>query len=106
MKTIPSEEEQYQFDEFHLMLARSFAESSVGKHCDIISALDAGNIALAHRLAHNLKSNAGQLRRKGLQKAAGDVEDNLDDGKNNVTAQQLKLLETELKAAIDIFKAL
>ena len=106
IKTIPSEEEQYQFDEFHLMLARNFAESSAGKHNDIISALDAGNVALAHRLAHNLKSNAGQLRRSGLQKAAGAVEDNLDKGENRVTAQQLKNLETELKAAIEVFKAL
>ena len=98
------EDEIYQFDEFHLMLARNFAGNNADRHFDIVNALETGDIALAHRLAHNLKSNAGQLRKRKLQKVAGDIETNLENGKNLVTAQQLETLEKELKAAIEEFK--
>jgi len=97
------EEELFRFDEFHLMLARNFAESNANRYFDIINALNADDIKLAHRLAHNLKSNAGQLRRSSLQKAAGDIETNLENGENHVTPQQLQTLKSELKAAIDAF---
>ena len=105
MKKSTLEEETFQLDEFHLMLARNFAKSNACRHNDIINAINAGDIALAHRLAHNLKSNAGQLRRSALQKAAGDVEDNLANGISRVTAQQLQILETELKVVIEAYKS-
>jgi len=97
------EEDIFHFDEFHLMLARNFAESNTNRYIDIINAINAGDITLAHRLAHNLKSNAGQLRRSSLQKVAGEIESNLENGENRVTPQQLQSLKKELKAAIDAF---
>jgi len=47
-----------------------------------------------------LKSNAGQIGKTSLQKAAADVEFQLDSGKNLVTHQQMALLEKELNATL------
>jgi len=47
-------------------------------------------------LAHTLKSNAGQLGETALQKAAGDVESLLKDGKNLTTEAHLNALAAEL----------
>jgi len=63
---------------------------------EIANALDTGDLVLAHRLAHTLKSNAGQIKKEALQKAADDVENNLLYEKNNVTPEQMESLKTEL----------
>ena len=55
---------------------------------------------LAHRLAHTLKSNAGQLKKTVLQQAAMDVEENLENGTSQVTPQQLETLKMELDAVL------
>jgi len=68
----------------------------------IEGAISAGDITLAHRLVHTLKGNAGQLGKTLLQKAAGDVEQQLKDQKNPV-AQQLAALEKELNAVLAEF---
>jgi CheY-like chemotaxis protein len=59
------------------------------------------DIKLAYRLAHTLKGSAGQIGKPGLQAAAAEVEQALKDGNNLVTGEQLKILETELTAALD-----
>jgi HPt (histidine-containing phosphotransfer) domain-containing protein len=65
-----------------------------------LHALNKGDIKLAHRLAHTLKSNAAYLGKILLQQAAANIEDQLKDGQNNVSPQNLATLETELKAAL------
>jgi HPt (histidine-containing phosphotransfer) domain-containing protein len=77
-----------------------FVRDNQTRFSEIIEALDTGDIKLAHRLAHTLKSNAGQLDQIALQQAAANVERNLKDEKNLVTQQQMDLLETELKKAL------
>lgn len=67
---------------------------------EIPAAISAGNIILAHRLAHNLKSNAGHLGKNLLREAAASVEHNLKGGKNLVTPKQMQTLKTELAAAL------
>jgi len=69
-------------------------------------ALNTGDIKLAHRLTHNLKSNAGQLNLISLQKIAKEVEAALKDGENNVTFGQLECLQMELETAITEFTPL
>ena len=88
-------------DEFLQVMARLFVENGAGKHIEIADALSIGNIAHAHRLAHNLKSNAGQLRMYRLQKAAGVVENSLVNGENKVTEQQMTTLSKELSDVIE-----
>jgi PAS domain S-box-containing protein len=73
------------------------------KYEEIANALKTGDIKLAHRLAHTLKSNAGQLGKIQLRQAAANVEEQLKEGKNLVTPQQMAVLERELDAALAEF---
>jgi len=91
---------KYTDDTLLQILAYLFVKNCTEKHIEIADALKSGDIAHAHRLAHNLKSNAGQLKLYDLQNAAGTVEDSLENGENNVTEHEMKILETELVAAI------
>ena len=88
------------YDEIHQIFARRFKENYTKIHHEIKNALNEGDIKLAHRLVHNLKSNAGQLRKSSLQQAAREVEDNLKSGENHVTDQQMQILERELNSVI------
>jgi CheY-like chemotaxis protein len=81
-------------------LQKLFVRSNQKKYDEIAEALRKGDVKLAHRLAHTLKGNAGQLGKILLQQAAMDVEHRLKDGKNLVTPQQLAALETELIAVL------
>ena len=78
-----------------------FVTSNQTKFKEINDAIDAGDIALAHRLAHTLKSNAAYIGRLSLQKAAADVEAALKGGEKQVTAAQMDTLKNELSAALD-----
>jgi signal transduction histidine kinase/CheY-like chemotaxis protein len=63
---------------------------------EITDALENDDIVLAHRLVHSLKSDAEQIGKTILHKAAYDMEQNLKDGKNLVTQRQIDTLKTEL----------
>jgi len=86
--------------ELHKKLVIRFAENNRDIHNEISDALDDFNIKLAYRLAHTLKSNAAQIGKTVLQQAAEVIERNLKEGENNVTQEQLDVLETELAAVI------
>jgi CheY-like chemotaxis protein len=96
-----SEAQSKMFDE-NLMgrLTVNFVNAHQGTYRAITAALDAGDIKTAHRLAHTLKGHSGLLGRTGLQKAAGQVESLIADGRNLVTPEALSALETELNAAL------
>ena len=95
-------EGQFENDtEFRRELESVFTESNRGKYNEIIMALETGDIKLAHRLAHTLKSNAGQIGKTSLQSIASDVEYSLKDGKNLVTEEQLKNLKTDLDMVLN-----
>jgi len=87
-------------DELRMKLINRFIESNRHKYEEITEAIKTGDIKLAHRLAHTLKSNAGQLRKSGLQSAVGEVERNLKDGKSLVTPLQMERFEAELKETL------
>jgi signal transduction histidine kinase/CheY-like chemotaxis protein len=81
-------------------LINSFVKNNQNFFVRITSALNEGDTKLAHRLAHTLKSNAGQLNKTSLQKAAENVENLLKDGKNIVTPKQMAALEKELNVVL------
>jgi PAS domain S-box-containing protein len=87
-------------DELRRKLISGFIKDNQNRFSEIKNALDAGDIKLAHRLAHTLKGNAGHLGKILLQKAAADIENQLKDGQNMITPQQMAALETELNAAL------
>jgi HPt (histidine-containing phosphotransfer) domain-containing protein len=51
-------------------------------------------------MVHTLKSNAGQLNKTSLQKAAADIENSLKSEENHTTPEQMSILESELNAAL------
>jgi len=93
-------------DGLRYKLINNFLRHNSDIFSEITSALDAGDIKMAHRLAHTLKGNAGQLDKTSLLQAAGDVEERLKGGKYLVTPMQLDRLNTELKATIAEFEML
>jgi len=93
--------------ESSINIVKLFVEGNRNKYVEIVNALKEDDIKLAHRLAHSLKGNAGQLGKTLLQKAAADIEKKLKDGKNNVTKEHLRILETELiKVLNDLYPLL
>jgi HPt (histidine-containing phosphotransfer) domain-containing protein len=87
-------------DELRRKLTVNFVKDNQNRFNEIKDALNKGDIKLAHRLAHTLKSNAAFLGKILLQQAAANIEDQLKDGQNNVSPQNLATLETELKDAL------
>jgi signal transduction histidine kinase/DNA-binding response OmpR family regulator len=84
-------------------LQSMFVENYKTVYPEIIKALEESNIKLAHRLVHTLKGNAGQIGKTLLCRAAASIESQLKDGKNRVTEEQLRILETELDAVLNEF---
>jgi signal transduction histidine kinase/CheY-like chemotaxis protein len=91
--------------EFKRKIKKIFIKSNQDKFKEIITALDNSDIKVAHRLVHTLNGNAAQLGLVNLQKTAADVENQLKDGKNLVTSEQLALLEKELGTTLSKFAA-
>jgi len=89
--------------EFQRKFQGLFVKNNRDKYQEIVDALDSGDIVLAHRHAHSLKGDAGQIGKTILQKASADVEHNLKDGKKLVTAEQLNILKMELDLVINEF---
>ena len=81
-------------------LINCFVKNNQNKYEEIIEAIDSGDIELAHRLAHSLKNNAGQLNKNFLQNSAEEIEKNLKNGNNLVTFKQLENLKIELSAVL------
>ena len=92
LKSTPVEEDKG----FQRELKLIFMRTSRGKYTEIEEALEGGDIRQANRLAHSLKTNAGQIGETSLQEAAAEVERMLKEGKKLVTWEQMKNLETEL----------
>ena len=81
-------------------LIRTFVKDNKNRYSEIVEAVNKSDIKLAHRLAHTLKGNAGQLGKTLLQLAAANLEECLKDERSQVTKEQLKVLEMELDAVL------
>jgi len=87
-------------DELWLKLASGFVKDNRNLFIEVEKALNTGDIQLAHRLAHTLKSSAAYLGKTRLQQIAADIEHQLKEGKNLVTPQQMATFKTELNTAL------
>ena len=87
--------------EFIKTIEMLFMKSNRNKYEEIVKALDEGDIKLAYRLSHNLKSNAGQIGKTRLQSAAATIEHSLVNEINVVTDEQLRILRTELTVVLN-----
>jgi HPt (histidine-containing phosphotransfer) domain-containing protein len=89
--------------ELRLKLISLFLKDGRNRFNTIKEAIGKGDIKLAHRQVHTLKSSAGQLGKTLLQKVAAEIEYLLKDGRNLVSPAQMTMLETELNAALEQF---
>jgi len=90
-------------NELRQKLIANFIKNNTSKIDEITNALNAGEIVLAHRLAHTLASNAGQLDKYDLQRTSEDIEYLLKDGKNKVTLDLMLKLQSELADVLTEF---
>jgi CheY-like chemotaxis protein len=77
-----------------------FVQDNQNKFGEFVSALNSGDVKLAHRLVHTLKSNAGAVGRPALQKAAAEAEKLLVDNKNLLTKEHINAIDRELAVAL------
>jgi CheY-like chemotaxis protein len=96
----PSRRESLSEERLKTKLIITFVNNNKSVYQEIVQAIDAGDIKLAHRLAHTLKSNAGTLGKAHLQKVAENVENLLINEKNRVNEPALKMLKKELDAVL------
>jgi len=87
-------------NEFRQRIINDFVKNNQNKTKEIQDAIEEGEIELAHRLAHTLKGNAGQLKKTLLGQAALKVENLLRDGDNLVAPHHMSVLDAELKAVL------
>jgi HPt (histidine-containing phosphotransfer) domain-containing protein len=90
-------------DQADLYLQKRFQANFLDDNQTIIdkiaAALETGDMAVAHRLAHTLRGNAALIGKTRLQKAASDVEQILKAGKPPAR-EQMNLLKIELDAVL------
>jgi CheY-like chemotaxis protein len=98
--TVDEQRQAFDYEALQERLKLNFVKSNQNTFAELQKALGKDDIKLAHRLAHTIKSNAGQIGEKALQEAAAVAEGRLLDGKNLLTPEQTAVLETELKAVL------
>jgi len=100
MSPINRDDEYTEDDDQHMELIAAFVKSNQTTFKDINDALEAGDVKLAHRLAHTLKGVAGLVGMNALSQAALVVEQSLSTGKLELLNDQMSTLEKELNAAL------
>jgi HPt (histidine-containing phosphotransfer) domain-containing protein len=82
-------------------LKLNFVKTNQNTFSEFANALNEGDRKQAHRLAHTIKSNAGQIGEKRLQAVAAAAENALIEGVNLITKDHIHALETELRIVLD-----
>jgi len=99
-----SVEDKYQQSEEYENLQRKrrvyFAKTNRDTYKNIVNAAKERDIKLAHRLAHTLGSNAGQIGEKKLQMAAAAVEVLLSNGMDLLDEKTKATLDSELRLTL------
>ncbi|MCL2030249.1 MAG: ATP-binding protein [Oscillospiraceae bacterium] len=96
LSVAPAEEYQPYNEETQRKLRINFVKNHQTVYTEIEEAAAAGDMKLAHRLAHTLKGNAGLIGKTGLKNAAYEVEALLKDGVDAIWDNKMKQLKTEL----------
>jgi signal transduction histidine kinase/DNA-binding response OmpR family regulator len=87
--------------EMRRMAQLIFVKDNQKKFDEIANAIKTNDFNLAHRLAHTLKSNAGQIGKTRLQSIAADLELTLKNEKKPPADEKLKSLGTELNIVLN-----
>jgi CheY-like chemotaxis protein len=97
-KAAPAESEEDA--KLRMRLISNFLKDNQAKDEEIKNALEAGDIKLAHRLAHTLKGVAGLVAQPGLQSASYVIENALVSNDTDTASQALGKLSDELKKSL------
>jgi len=100
MLSVNEEDADAEDDEQYMELVTAFVKSNQTTVKDIKDATEAGDVKLAHRLAHTLKSVAGVVGKTALTEAAHVVEHSFYTGKVDSLDKQIEKLEHELQTAL------
>jgi len=88
---------------FQKQLQINFARNNQTTYASLVKALRENDIKQAHRIAHTLKSCAGQIGNNKLQAIAAALENMLAEGINPANKDEIKILEKELKITLNSF---
>jgi len=88
-------------DDMQKELKADFVKENENTFSEISSAIESGDIKLAHRLVHTLKGTAALIGQNSLRDAAFMVEEKLKNGKNETTEADMQILEKELKQTFE-----
>jgi len=87
-------------------LRLKFVSSNQDTFKSFSKALKSGDITTAHRIAHSIKSSAGQIGKKELQTAAAEAERMLTKNENHLTPEHSKIFEDALNMVLNELKPL
>ena len=87
--------------ELQKRLKVNFVKNNRNIYNEIDEAVAAGDIKLAHRLAHTLKGSAGLIGKSSLRKAAEEIELLLKDGTVSIWESKMNLLKAELTLVLE-----
>ena len=87
-------------------LQLNFYKNYQTTHIKITEAVNSGDIKLAHRLAHTLKSSASMIGKTALRNIAAEIETMLKDGIASVWERKMITLEAELNTVLEELKRL
>ena len=85
---------EYDDDCFLQTMMIHFVKNNQNTYTDLKTAIESGDMVLAHRIAHNLKSNAGHIKKSKLQFISGELEQALKKDQkytDHVSALKLEL---------------
>jgi HPt (histidine-containing phosphotransfer) domain-containing protein len=88
-------------EELQRKLRVNFVKNNKNVHSEITDAVTAGDITLAHRLAHSLKGNAGLIGKPGLRNIASELESLLSSGAVSVWDRKMNVLKNELSLVLE-----
>ena len=86
--------EEFDDDDFFIKISKHFAKNNQNVYETIQEALNERDFKSAHRITHNLKSNAGHIKQAALQEIARKVEEDLKNETPN--EENLSVLKSEL----------
>ena len=87
--------------DFQKKMRINFLKNNQTTYAQIIKALKDSDIKQAQRMAHILKSSAGLIGKTKLQAVAAALEGMLENNINPLDKNEINILDTELKAALD-----
>jgi len=103
---IDKQSESAEEEKLQKQLKLNFVKDNQNRYSEIVTAASSGDFKTAGRIAHTLKSNAGQLGEKELQELAAAMETAFLEGDNKPSDDLMQSFEAALKTVLNKLKPL